>query len=61
MKYTLSCRDVGADCNWAGEADSKEELMAKAAAHAKSVHGYTDVQLKDPKMAEIVKAAIKMK
>ncbi|UCH32107.1 MAG: DUF1059 domain-containing protein [Candidatus Bathyarchaeota archaeon] len=36
-----------------------DELRADLANHAKTVHGYTDEQLKDPKMMEAVKAAVK--
>jgi len=36
-----------------------EELQAELTKHAKTVHSYTDEQLKDPKMMEAVKAAVK--
>jgi len=34
-------------------------LQADPARHAKTVHNYMDEQLKDPKMMEAVKAAVK--
>ncbi len=61
MKYSLCCKDAGSDCGWCGEAKTKEELLTKVTDHVKTVHHYTDAQIKDPKMVESVKAAIRMK
>lgn len=33
------CADVGVECKAATTADTAEELVAKVAAHAESVHG----------------------
>jgi predicted small metal-binding protein len=46
-------------CPWSGEANTKEDLFAKAAAHAKEVHGYTKEQLNDPKTMELMQTHIK--
>ncbi|MCP8323798.1 MAG: DUF1059 domain-containing protein [Candidatus Methylarchaceae archaeon HK02M2] len=36
-----------------------DELLDDMKSHAKTVHGYTDEQLNDPKMMEAIKAAVK--
>ena len=59
MAYTLSCRDGGVDCPYVGRGETEEELLLEAAKHGKEVHGYTDEQLNDPKLLEVVKKLIK--
>jgi len=59
MGLKLACRDLGVDCSYVARGETKEQLTADVAKHAKEVHGYTDEQLKDPKMMEAVKAAVK--
>lgn len=59
MALTLACRDVGVDCDYVARGETMEELMAAAARHGKEVHGYTDEQINDPKMAEAIKAAVR--
>jgi predicted small metal-binding protein len=56
MAKVLSCRDVGVACDWVGRAETEEELMKLAAAHAKKAHGMTEIT---PEMAQKAKAAIK--
>jgi predicted small metal-binding protein len=34
----LRCRDIGFDCNAVVHAETTEEVLAQAAAHAKEVH-----------------------
>ena len=36
----LICRDIGFDCNAVVHAETDEEIMAQAAAHAKQVHDF---------------------
>ncbi len=36
---TLKCRDVGFDCEAVVTAETVEDLLAQAAAHAQAVHG----------------------
>jgi len=36
---TLKCSDVGFDCQAVVTAETVEEVLAQAAAHAKEVHG----------------------
>jgi len=59
MGLKLACRDLGVDCSYVARGETMEQLTADVAKHAKEVHGYTDEQLKDPKMMEAVKAAVK--
>ena len=40
---TLSCRDVGVDCDFVARGETAEEIMQKAAAHAKSAHGMESI------------------
>jgi predicted small metal-binding protein len=59
MRYKIACKDMGIDCDFVAHGDTEEEILEKASAHAKEVHGYTDEQLEDPEMVKKVKAAIK--
>ena len=59
MTYTLACKDTGIDCPYIARTETKEELMRDIVKHAKDIHSYTDEQINDPKMQEIVKKAIK--
>jgi predicted small metal-binding protein len=52
---TLRCRDVGFDCDKEIRAESEEEIMRQAAAHAKNDHGI-DVT---PEIANQVRAQIR--
>jgi predicted small metal-binding protein len=59
MAYTLACRDAGLDCNYVAKGKTKDELMKNVAEHGKKVHGYTDKQLKDPKMMKKMNELVK--
>jgi len=43
MRTTISCRDVGFDCEGRIEAADADDALAMAAAHVTSVHGLVDV------------------
>jgi predicted small metal-binding protein len=43
MTKELMCRDIGFDCDAVVRADSEEEVMAQAAAHASEVHGLQQI------------------
>jgi len=43
MARRLSCRDVGADCDFTVCAQTEEEIFEKAAEHARAVHGMNEV------------------
>ncbi|KAF5418962.1 MAG: DUF1059 domain-containing protein [Methanosarcinales archaeon] len=59
MAYKLACKDMGIECPFVAQGKTMDELMGNAAKHGKEVHGYTDEQLKDPKMQKEIKAAVK--
>lgn len=43
MKKTLSCKDMGADCDFAICAETEQELFRKAADHAKEAHQMSEI------------------
>lgn len=51
---TLKCRDVGFDCAAVVTAETAEEVLAQAAAHAREVHGVEVT----PEMAEEIAGKI---
>jgi predicted small metal-binding protein len=59
MGYTLACKDLGTTCPFVARGETVEAVTADMAKHAKTVHAYTDAQLKDPRMQEQVKAALR--
>jgi predicted small metal-binding protein len=59
MAYSFACQDIGVTCPFVAKGETIDEVVAEASKHAKEAHGYTDEQLKDPKLIEEVKAAIK--
>jgi predicted small metal-binding protein len=56
MAKTMSCRDVGPDCDFVARGESEEEIMGQVAAHARDAHGFDEVP---PELAEKARAAIK--
>ena len=55
MTKVLRCRDVGMDCEFEARGNSEDEIMAKAAEHARKDHGLESIP---PEIATAVKAAI---
>ena len=55
MAKTMSCRDVGPDCDFVARGETEEEIMGQVAEHART-HGMEEVS---PEVAEKVRAAIK--
>jgi predicted small metal-binding protein len=43
MKKSLSCRDVGADCDFVICAKTENEIFKKAKDHAKKEHGIKEI------------------
>jgi predicted small metal-binding protein len=43
MFKSLSCRDVGADCDFSMCAKTEEEIFQKAAEHAKKDHNMSEI------------------
>ena len=56
MAKSISCRDVGLDCDFKAQANTMEELMQKCSEHAKSAHGIGEIPAE---LAEKVKAAVR--
>ena len=50
---SVSCKDVGVDCDFRGTGETEEELMNNLVDHAIKDHGYTEMQ-------EKIKAKIKL-
>jgi len=43
MAKVLRCRDVGMDCDFEARAETEEEILKKAAEHAKTVHNMKEI------------------
>jgi predicted small metal-binding protein len=56
MAKTISCRDVGVDCDFTAKADTLDELMQVTAKHAKEAHGFDSIP---PELMPVVQAAIR--
>ena len=56
MAKVISCKDVGFDCEGVVRAETEEEALQIAAAHAKEVHGIQEIT---PEIAEKVKTAMR--
>lgn len=53
---TITCRDVGVDCDFTASGETEEEVMRKCSEHARSAHGMSEIS---PDLAQKVKAAIR--
>jgi len=58
MAKSLSCRDVGIDCDFRTEGKNEDEVLKKAGEHARSVH---KIDKMTPDLERKVRAAIKEK
>ena len=56
MNKSLSCRDVGADCDYSVCAETEEEIFAKTAEHARTEHNITEIT---EEMRDKVRSAIR--
>lgn len=56
MAKKLSCRDVGVDCDFEATGETVEEIMQKAAQHARDAHGMTEIP---PELVEKCQQAIR--
>ncbi len=56
MTVSVSCKDVGVDCDFKAEAQTEEELLKKLAQHAKEAHNMSSI---DAATLAKVKSAIK--
>lgn len=56
MAKVLRCRDVGVDCDFEARAETVEDILKKAEAHAQNDHGFPGIP---PDLLSQVKAAIR--
>ena len=57
MAKSISCKDVGMiGCDFTAKAETMEELMQVAAAHAKQAHGLDSIP---PDLLPLVQAAVR--
>jgi len=56
---TVSCKEVGMDCDYVAKGDTEEELMKDAARHAVKDHGYKEEDIMKPELVEKIKAHIR--
>lgn len=56
MTKSISCADVGSDCNWSTSAETEEQLMEKVAQHAKEDHPGLEIT---PELVAKIKSHIK--
>ena len=56
MAKVLRCKDVGFECEGVIHADTEEEVLQQAAAHAQTVHNVTELT---EEIVEKVRAAIR--
>jgi len=56
MAKSISCKDVGMNCDFTAKADTMEELLQAAAAHAKEAHGLDSIP---PELMPMVHAAVR--
>ena len=55
---SVSCRDVGVDCDFKGSGETEEELMNTLVDYVIKDHGYTREDVMKPEMQEKIKAHI---
>jgi predicted small metal-binding protein len=58
---TVSCREVGENCDYVLEGETEEEIMKKAAEHAVRDHGYNEQDIMTPEMKQKIKSHIYIK
>ncbi len=56
MAKKMRCRDLGMNCEFEANADTDEEILRQASAHARSAHQITDMP---PELTAKVRAAIR--
>ena len=43
MSKVLRCREVGMDCDFEAKGETQQEVLTKAAEHARKDHGLTEI------------------
>lgn len=55
MAKTVSCRDVGMDCDFVATGETEQDILQQCVEHARTDHGMTEIPAE---VAEKVRAAI---
>lgn len=50
---TLSCKDVGVECNFVAKGKTEEEVLNKLSEHGKKVHGMKDADFSQEKVKKL--------
>ena len=58
LMLSVSCREVGVDCDYVGKGETEKELMDNLVEHAIKDHGYSREDVLKPEMQEKIKAHI---
>ncbi|MCD6038319.1 MAG: hypothetical protein K0S67_2209 [Nitrososphaeraceae archaeon] len=56
---TVSCREVGVDCDYVAKGETEEEIMKNAGEHAVKDHGYKEEDIMTPEMKEKIRQHIR--
>ncbi len=56
MAKSISCRDVGVDCDFTARGETTEEVLQACAQHAKKAHGFDSIP---PELLPRVQAALR--
>jgi predicted small metal-binding protein len=56
---TVSCRDVGVDCDYVAKGETEEEIMRDAGEHAVRDHGYNKEEIMTPQMKDKIRSHIR--
>jgi predicted small metal-binding protein len=56
---TVSCREVGCDCDYVAKGETEEELLKDASQHALSDHGYKEEEIMSPELKDKIKSHIR--
>jgi len=56
---TVSCREVGCDCDFVPKGETEEDLMKDAGQHAVKDHGYKEEDIMKPDLVEKIKTHIR--
>lgn len=59
IMFTLSCKDVGVDCDHVCNAETEEELMEKAKQHAIEDNHFSEEEISKPETQNKIKSFIK--
>ncbi len=59
MTLSVSCRDVGIDCDYVATGDTVQELVDEAARHDVEVHGATEQLVSSPEWREEMRALVR--